>query len=66
MIQSKVNIKVIVTIDGTRKAKMIGFDATQEALLGWQGMDDKIRDWVFDEWSNFAAERITKISWFYA
>jgi hypothetical protein len=65
-LSDKVTIKVIVTIDGTKKAKMIGFDATQEALLGWQGIDDEIRDWVYDQWSDYAAERITKISWIYA
>ena len=55
-------IQVIVTWDdGQRFGKHIGVDP----LFGHQDIDDHVTDYVAEEWSNVAAEKIVKVEWIY-
>ena len=56
------NIQIRVTWDdGQRFGKHIGVDP----IFGYQDIDDYVTDYVADEWSNVAAEKIVKVEWIY-
>ncbi len=60
-----IKVKVYVIVGMRAYCKVIAFDSRDDAMLGFQGMDDHIRNWVNEEWEGYSTHNIKSIKWEY-